>query len=73
MVELLKQAKQKYKNKDVVKCLSDDYKYILDSNTIHIDGDMIWAYDKFNFAIKLYNDNKWAKIITRKQNIYELW
>jgi 6-phosphogluconolactonase/glucosamine-6-phosphate isomerase/deaminase len=74
MVELLKQAKQKYKNKDVVQCLADKRKYVLKLDSIHIYAvDEIWGYSNDNNSIQLYSNKKWAKIISTKQNIYELW
>jgi hypothetical protein len=76
MVKLINQAKQRYKDKDIIKCLADKTNFVLDYKTFHMYCDEVWAYDINNGnSIKLYDKHlpTWAKIITRKQHTYELW
>jgi hypothetical protein len=74
MVEL-KKAKQKYKDQDIVKCLADGRLYEMNLNLVHNYHNEIWTYANNNVgsSIQLYDGKKWAKIISTKQNIYELW
>jgi hypothetical protein len=71
--EILKIAKQKYPIGCVIDSLGGCYNYKLDEK-MYIEHPIKWSnQDICGYGVTLYNNGKWAKIISTPIKCYELW